>query len=127
MSSYLQILATNSSLISKANSFNTYATKGSIIESMTEKTQDNKEKDIIEIDKEFYLSLIQGSNLEEENKATSLGLFKVYAYCCMRCDHIWLPRFSSGYNPFTYNQIVLDSEPPKSCAKCKSKSWMKIP
>jgi rubrerythrin len=79
------------------------------------------------------LSLIQGKKSaaeynmsEEENKASYLGLFKVYAYCCMRCNHIWLPRFSSGYNPFDYNKLVLDSEPPKSCAKCKSKSWLKI-
>ena len=121
-------LATNSSLINNINNINIYATKGSMTVTMTDNNPEKKEKDTIEIEKEWYLSsLIQGSVLEEENKASRLGLFKVYAYCCMRCNHIWLPRISSGYNPFTYNKIVLNSEPPKSCAKCKSKSWLKIP
>jgi hypothetical protein len=52
------------------------------------------------------------------------GLERVYAYHCSRCNYVWLPK--------DYDFIIDDSEalfrrdPPKACARCKSKQWMSL-
>jgi hypothetical protein len=63
------------------------------------------------------------------------GLVSVYAYHCERCNYVWLPR------DFDFNNFYLDNndnadinrgrdlfsrKPPKSCARCKSRSWRDI-
>ena len=85
----------------------------------------SEEKDTIEVDKELFLSLIRGPDPEKENKAAELGLWQVWAYHCMRCNYVWLPRdvdFSLYHEDYMFN-----TEPPKSCARCKSKYWNKVP
>jgi hypothetical protein len=49
------------------------------------------------------------------------GVVAVYAYHCHRCGYIWLPK---DYDVSDEN--ALHREPPKSCARCKSKSWKDI-
>ena len=91
--------------MNNTNNTDTYATKGSVID---------MEEDTNKINRELI-------------KAYDLGMVPVYAYYCYRCHLVWLPRYISGYYPLDYKEILLNSEPPKSCAKCKSKYWQKIP
>jgi hypothetical protein len=67
------------------------------------------------------------------DKADEMGLVEVYAYHCRRCNYTWLPR-DFDYNwrePFEeekskwlwWGQDLFFREPPKSCARCKSRSW----
>jgi hypothetical protein len=46
------------------------------------------------------------------------GLVAVWAYRCFRCGYIWLPR---DYDVSHSNTLA--REPPKACARCKSKYW----
>lgn len=63
-----------------------------------------------------------GRNLEIENIANELGLVSVYAYHCYRCNYTWLPRdFDLGWSE--PGQELLHRPPPKSCARCKTRSW----
>ena len=55
-----------------------------------------------------------------EHKA--LGLKAVLAYHCLRCQYLWFPR---DYEIVEKN--IIEITPPKSCARCKSKYWNKIP
>jgi len=55
-----------------------------------------------------------------EHKA--LGLYAVLAYHCKRCNYLWFPR---DYEISEKN--IIEITPPKSCARCKSKYWNKIP
>lgn len=50
------------------------------------------------------------------------GLMLVHAYHCIRCNYLWFPR---DYDP-AYHDIK-NMEPPKACARCKSKYWRRIP
>ena len=50
------------------------------------------------------------------------GLMLVQAYHCIRCNYLWFPR---DYDP-AYHDIK-NMEPPKACARCKSKYWRRIP
>lgn len=65
------------------------------------------------------------------NQSQGLGLVQTYAYYCERCHYTWLPRSDSlflvsenKHLEQKYNgQDLLRREPPKSCARCKSKQW----
>lgn len=68
-----------------------------------------------------------------ENMATELGLVEIHAYHCCRCNHVWLPKDfdlncnlhndkTDGYK----GHDLFFREPPKSCARCKSRSWREI-
>jgi hypothetical protein len=66
--------------------------------------------------------------IEKENKASELGLIKVWAYCCQRCNYVWPPRdfdfdmrLRKGQN--NLGEDLMYKDPPKSCARCKSRSW----
>lgn len=58
-----------------------------------------------------------------------MGLCLVYAYFCKRCNYVWIPR---DFDPLTQDafgggQNIFYKKPPKSCARCKSKYWNKLP
>lgn len=59
------------------------------------------------------------------------SLVVAWCYYCKRCNYIWFPKDHSGYQTFGKDEIVdngiLKKEPPKSCARCKSKYWNKDP
>ena len=64
--------------------------------------------------------------------ATEKGLIEVYTYHCYRCKYTWLSRdFVFNLHPsikkdtkcVDWGEDLLDREPPKSCARCKSKYW----
>jgi len=114
-------LATNSSLMNNTNNTDTYTTFSSVIDMEEEEEEKKKRRN------EIILQLSQGADVEKTNKACNLGLWQVYAYYCMRCHHVWFPRWISGYHPESYEKLLFDVEPPKSCAKCKSKYWNRIP
>ena len=56
-----------------------------------------------------------------EDQTAERGLIMM-VYHCVRCVYSWLPR---DFNP-AYNDIEM-MEPPKSCARCKSKYWRVLP
>ncbi len=60
---------------------------------------------------------------DEENRATELSLWKVWAYHCYRCNYLWFPK---DYD-YGLDNPILNMTPPTSCARCKSKYWNKIP
>lgn len=114
----------SSSLMNNTNNTYTYATKGSVIDMEEAETEEQAKKERIN---GMILQLSQGGDVEKTNKACNLGLWQVYAYHCMRCHHVWFPRWISGYHPESYEKLLFAEEPPKSCAKCKSKYWNRIP
>jgi hypothetical protein len=71
-----------------------------------------------------------------EDKAYEFGLVNVYAYHCRRCNYTWLPKdfdfnwrepFKGEMSKWLYwGQDLFFREPPKVCARCKSKSWRKV-
>jgi hypothetical protein len=103
------------------NNTDTDTTKGSY-------TDMDEEEQMKKLDRDMFVSALQqGIDVEEENKASRLGLWQVYAYHCLRCHHVWFPRWISGYHPYYFKELLFAEEPPKSCAKCKSKYWNRIP
>src|SRR5829696_3778216 len=56
--------------------------------------------------------------LPYDEEAEYKGLVAVWAYRCERCGYIWLPKDYDVSDSSTQNR-----EPPKSCARCKSKYW----
>jgi hypothetical protein len=70
-----------------------------------------------------------------EGKGLEIGLVNVYAYHCNRCNYTWLPKDfdmlslagvmynKSGKSDGFSGHDLLYRELPKSCARCKSKSW----
>ncbi len=52
------------------------------------------------------------------DKRSDKGLVAVWAYRCNRCGYIWLPK---DYDASHSNTLARD--PPKVCARCKSKYW----
>jgi hypothetical protein len=74
-----------------------------------------------EFERDLLLAKIQGSRNELDEKAHKLGLHQMWAYRCMRCNYVWFPR---DFDPMSMdgNELV-QREPPKSCARCKSKQW----
>ena len=52
------------------------------------------------------------------DKRSDKGLVAVWAYHCYRCGYIWLPK---DYDVSEINTLARD--PPKACARCKSKYW----
>jgi len=80
---------------------------------------------MIEVDKEKL-----GEPVYRENMANELGLVEIHAYHCIRCNYVWLPRdFDLNFNLRNdktdgyYGHDLFFREPPKSCARCKSRSW----
>jgi hypothetical protein len=72
----------------------------------------------------------KNDNMKIEKMASELGLVNVWAYHCSRCNYTWLPKdFDLGCRePFELEgsksgQELLYRPPPKSCARCKSRSW----
>lgn len=75
----------------------------------------------------------KSGNVKIENMASELGLVNVWAYHCYRCNYTWLPRDFDldSSEPFKMDrskwlqlgQELLYRLPPKSCARCKSRSW----
>ena len=49
------------------------------------------------------------------------GLFSTWVYFRLRCGYLWLPR---GYDPVIHDIETMD--PPKACARCKSRAWNKF-
>lgn len=73
-----------------------------------------------------------GNEYYREEKASELGLINIWAYHCNRCNHVWLPK-NFDYDKYEsyrkdgrwayHGQDLFFREPPKSCARCKSKYW----
>ncbi len=68
-----------------------------------------------------------------ENIASENGLINVYAYHCHRCNYTWLPRdfdfnffLSNDKTDGSWGHDLFYREPPKSCARCKSRSWKEV-
>jgi rubrerythrin len=77
-------------------------------------------------EKSHYEQLLEkmkdGSFMKEiQEKQEALGLLDVMAYHCNRCHYLWFPK------DFDLGENNLDLEPPKACARCKSKYWNKPP
>jgi hypothetical protein len=51
--------------------------------------------------------------------ALDFGISKTWAYHCTRCNYVWLPKDFDLVN----DDDLLNREPPKACARCKSKQW----
>jgi hypothetical protein len=58
---------------------------------------------------------------EQNKKIQDLGLIEVLAYHCNRCNYLWFAK------DFDLGENILELEPPKACARCKSKYWNKKP
>lgn len=66
-----------------------------------------------------------------EDKAYELGLTKVWVYHCGRCNYVWLPKDfdiignRKLFNPEQkrFGEDLIFREPPKACARCKSRYW----
>ena len=77
-----------------------------------------------------------GFNDEVGRLGESKGLIEVYAYHCYKCNYTWLPRdfdflWSIGKKcghpeQENFGEDLLHREPPKSCARCKSKYWKEM-
>lgn len=68
----------------------------------------------------------------QEDKAFELGLINIWAYHCKRCNYVWLPKdfdfdkkepFRKNSKWGIWGQDLFFRDSPKSCARCKSKSW----
>jgi len=79
--------------------------------------------------KELIASLppISPEEQEAEKLREEKGIISAYVYNCLRCHYMWIPRWANNVNPLDYNEKILSSDPPKSCARCKSKYWNKLP
>ena len=69
---------------------------------------------------------------EVEEAAWDLGLERTLAYHCKRCNYLWFPKDFEPVNRRTGNIVyvgenIFELEPPKACARCKSRYWMKHP
>jgi len=68
-----------------------------------------------------------------EDMAHEFGLTEIYAYHCQRCNYVWLPK-DFDFNRHLFNKKtdgfwghdLFFREPPKSCARCKSRSWKEV-
>ncbi len=58
-----------------------------------------------------------------EDEAAELGLLHTWVYHCGRCNHLWIPRDFE----LDIKHDIFEREPPKSCARCKSKYWRQMP
>lgn len=58
-----------------------------------------------------------------------LGIVMAQMYHCKRCNHLWLPKdFDASFNQSEYVTRHLElKQPPKACARCKSKLWNSPP
>ena len=55
-----------------------------------------------------------------------ISLVAIWAYYCQRCNYVWLPKdFDVDFSK--YGKDLLDRQPPKCCARCKSRSWEHLP
>ena len=91
--------------------------------SESEFSKENIDKAVSELMDVLYPSpkkgRYEGMTLPEHK---DLGLKAVLAYHCLRCQYLWFPR---DYEIVEKN--IIEITPPKSCARCKSKYWNKIP
>ena len=60
------------------------------------------------------------------------SIVAAWCYYCKRCNYIWFPKDHSGYQTYSGKNEIIDNgilnrDPPKSCARCKSKYWNKDP
>ena len=67
-----------------------------------------------------------------ENRAVDKSIVAAWCYHCKRCNYIWFPKDYGGYDTFgergeIIDNGILDCDPPKSCARCKSKYWNQYP
>ena len=77
-----------------------------------------------------------GERVYVEDNAYEFGLINVYAYHCYRCNYTWLPKaFDFKWRRLKEQEAGTDGfwghdlfyrEPPKSCARCKSRSWKEL-
>ena len=63
------------------------------------------------------------------------GLINIFAYHCKRCNYVWIPKdldvqinldnqhITNKDARKSWKRYMLDREPPKCCARCKTKSW----
>ena len=65
---------------------------------------------------------------ETESVGFELGLARTYAYHCFRCNYLWFPKdFDPMNNVYNFKDLyfigqnIFELEPPKVCARCKSK------
>jgi hypothetical protein len=77
-------------------------------------------------EKSHYEQLLEkmadGSFMREvQEKQEALGLTDVMAYHCERCHYLWFPK------DYDLGENILELEPPKACARCKSRYWNKRP
>ena len=85
----------------------------------------NKDDNNEEFYKNFFISMLNSGESKKDDIAAELGLWRVWAYHCNRCNYYWLPKdvdFSLNQEEYMFN-----TKPPKSCARCKSKYWNKLP
>ena len=70
-----------------------------------------------------------------EDRGYELGLTRTYAYHCKRCNYLWFPKdfdadnqiSNRGEGIFFVGQNIFYLEPPKACARCKSRYWREDP
>jgi hypothetical protein len=71
-------------------------------------------------------------DVPRQERAYEYGLIQVYAYHCNRCNYTWLPknfdlqRYTEQWGKTDTGFDLLFRQPPKSCARCKSKYWKDI-
>jgi hypothetical protein len=66
------------------------------------------------------------------NRTVDKSIVAAWCYHCKRCNYIWFPKDYTGYDTFgdrgeIIDNGILDRDPPKSCARCKSKYWNQYP
>jgi len=67
-------------------------------------------------------AIIKRINLNCEEYNTGLKL--TFAYHCNRCDYLWFPKDFDDFGKYMFRDIM-NLIPPKSCARCKTRSWNK--
>jgi hypothetical protein len=85
---------------------------------------------------DLHIQYLQAMRDPFEDRAAERGLTQVWAYHCQRCNYVWLPRdFDLAWygEPKAHpeatkrGQDLLFREPPKVCARCKSRYWNRFP
>jgi hypothetical protein len=72
-----------------------------------------------------------GLTVPTDPRFNNISLVAIWAYYCKRCNYVWLPKdfdVSMGQNGVAKGgKDLLDRQPPKCCARCKSRSWQEWP
>jgi hypothetical protein len=104
---------------------------------LSEQIQVQKEEQKPEQEEEYneIIDVIAQQILEENEeeyarkrwlkRLRKLGIVMAEMYHCKRCNHLWLPRyFDASFSQTEYVTRQLEhKEPPKACARCKSRLW----